>query len=308
VATVIVVEPPSAERDRLLELLVQHGHKVTLASNGAEALTLWRRERYELAIVDANAPSIAGLELCSRIKSEAVQAFAPVILVVAGASADARAQVLVVADDAVSRPFDPGEVCARANALLRTRRLVEELRTLRAESEARSFADAATGLRNRVFLNERLGEEWKRAARYNEPLSLLVISVEGLRAAADTRGEPFGDRVLHAVANAALRSLRQIDVVTRFGPSELAALLPNTHFAGSLTCAERLHRESGKATVEDFAPLVTMGIAFYPGKDVQEPADLLKLATRALERAREEGPGSICLFQHQGYLFQPKKA
>jgi two-component system, cell cycle response regulator len=114
------------------------------------------------------------------------------------------------------------------------------------------------------------------------------------------------DRVLLAIANAALRSLRQIDIVTRYGPAELAALLPNTHFAGSLICAERLHRESGKSPVEDFVPTVTMGIAFYPGKDVGEPADLLKMVSRALDRAREEGPGNICLYQHQGYLFQPR--
>ena len=49
-----------------------------------------------------------------------------------------------------------------------------------------------------------------------------------------------------------------------------------------------------------------MGIAFYPGKDVNDATDLLRMAARALERAREEGPGSICLYQHQGYLFQPK--
>ena len=49
-----------------------------------------------------------------------------------------------------------------------------------------------------------------------------------------------------------------------------------------------------------------MGVSFFPGRDVNEPADLLRVAARALERAREEGPGRICLFQHQSYLFQPK--
>ena len=52
--------------------------------------------------------------------------------------------------------------------------------------------------------------------------------------------------------------------------------------------------------------LVSMGIAFYPGKDVNDATDLMRMAARALERARKEGPGSICLYQHQGYLFQPK--
>jgi hypothetical protein len=48
-----------------------------------------------------------------------------------------------------------------------------------------------------------------------------------------------------------------------------------------------------------------MGFSFFPNREVQEPNDLLRLAERAIARAREEGPGHICLWQHQGYLFDP---
>jgi GGDEF domain-containing protein len=61
-----------------------------------------------------------------------------------------------------------------------------------------------------------------------------------------------------------------------------------------------------RSATDDFVPTLSMGVSFFPGKDVNEPADLIKLGSRALDRAREEGPGSICLVQHQGYLFQPK--
>ncbi len=297
-----MVEPASPERERLVDLLTSAGHKLTLAA-ADEALACWRRDRHDLCIVDEGS---GGVELAQKIKAGLVQEFVPILLIVG--RPEARAAALAVADDTLARPVDPAELAARVTALLRTRKLVEELRAARAESEARSLADLATGLKNRVFLNERLNEEWKRASRYNEPLSLLLLSVEGLRAAAEGKPPTFADQVLQAVAATTLRSLRQIDVVTRFGPSELAALLPNTHFAGSIICAERLSKEVPRVDSSvGWQPVVTMGVAFYPGKDVQDPTDLLKLATRALERAREEGPGSICLVQHQGYLFQPKK-
>ena len=302
VASLLIVEGPSPERDRWSEPLAAAGHKLAFATNQAEALALWRRDHYDLCIADEGA---GGAELGPALKAELTQELVPVILIVA--RSESRAAALASAEDAVARPLDATELLARVATWLRARKLVEELRVARAESEARSLADATTGLKNRLFLGERLGEEWKRAARYNEPLSLLLLSVEGLDAAAAGRPASFVDRVLSAVAAASLRSLRQIDVVTRFGRLELAALLPNTHFAGSIICADRLSREVARAAVDDWQPVVTMGVAFYPGKDVQEPADLLKLATRALERAREEGPGSICLVQHQGYLFQPKK-
>jgi diguanylate cyclase (GGDEF)-like protein len=302
----LIVEPPSPARDQLEERLRDAGHRLLIASDGEEALAAWRAERHELAIVDEAAPRVGGLALAMRMKSETTLGYMPVIVVTARADTATYTQTLGVADDVLSRPFDVERVLARVAALLRTRALVDELRVARAESEARTHVDVTTGLRNRAFLGERLNEEFKRAVRYNEPLSLVVLLVEGWRAAIEQRGVAFGDRLLQAVAVASERSLRQIDVIARNGPAELAALLPNTHLAGALTCAERLRRESAAAKVDDLTPTVSMGIAFYPGKDVNDAVDLARMAARALERAREEGPGSICLYQHQGYLFQPK--
>ena len=302
---ILMVEPPSPARDELERLLGAGGHRVLVACDGEEALTAWRAERHDLAILDEAAARLGGLAVASRIKSETPLAFMPVLITTAR-DALARSTALTVADDVISRPYDPRELLARVAALLRTRAIVDDLRLQRADSEARTYADATTGLRNRAFLGERIGEEFKRAVRYNEPLSLVLLAVEGFRNLVDQRGVGTADRLLREVSNAALRSLRQIDVVTRYGPAELAALLPNTHLAGALTCADRLRRESATAAVDDVRAMVSMGIAFYPGKDVNEATDLLRMAARALERAREEGPGSICLYQHQGYLFQPK--
>jgi diguanylate cyclase (GGDEF)-like protein len=302
VAAILIVEPPSPLRDELERALGVAGHRVLVVSDGEQALDTWRLERHELAILDDGAAKLGGMAVAARMKSETPLGFMPVVLV----TTRDRASALAVVDDVVSRPFDAVELAARVTALLRTRAIVDALRVSSAESEARTYADAATGLRNRAFLGERIGEEFKRAVRYNEPLSLLLLTVERLRALSTNRGAAFGDRLLQAVANAALRSLRQIDVVTRYGATELAALLPKTHLAGALTCAERVRRETATVAVDEVKPVVSMGIAFYPGKDVSDATDLMRMAARALERAREEGPGSICLYQHQGYLFQPK--
>jgi diguanylate cyclase (GGDEF)-like protein len=301
VASVLIVDEPTPERQGLVELLTAAGHVITVVESAAEGLTRWRAQKHELAVLDLR----AGTELAGRMKAETPHVYAPVLMIVDRPDPVARIEALSLADDALSRPYLPAEAHARCEALLRTRGLVDGLRAARAESEARSTADPVTNLRNRVFLGERLNEEYKRAVRYNEPLSMLLLSVEGLRELIASRGPGFGDRLMISVAQAALRSLRQIDVVVRYSASELAALLPNTHFAGSLICAERLLKESGRP-VDDYVPKVTMGISFYPGKDVGEPADLIRIATRALDTARQEGPGRICLVQHQGYLYQPK--
>jgi len=304
--SVLIADERSPEREQLVALVTGAGHNVTVVDDGEAALASWRAQRQELAVLYAQLPRLGGAEVASRIKAETPHVYAPVLMVVARPELQARIEALAVADDVMSRPYSAAEASARCEALLRTRGLVDQLRAARAEWESRSIADGVTGLRNRIFLGERLNEEFKRAMRYNEPLSLILLSVEKLKEITDARGTPFGDRVLVAIANAALRSLRQIDVVCRYGPTELAALLPNTHFAGSLICAERLAREAQRSPVDDFVPTISMGVSFYPGKDVSEPADLIKLGSRALERARDEGAGYICLVQHQGYIFQPK--
>jgi diguanylate cyclase (GGDEF)-like protein len=300
------VDEESAQRAQLVDLLERAGHRVVLAPDGEEGLRVWRREKHDLAVIDVWAGRVGGAEVAARMKAETPHAFAPVVLVVGRPDLESRIEALAVADDVVSRPYFPAEVHARCEALLRTRAIVDKLRVERAESDARSTQDRVTGLRNRIFLGERLNEEWKRAARYNEPLSLVLLGVDNLADEAVARGEPFADKMMNAVAQMTLQALRQIDVVVRFGGAELAALLPNTHFAGSLVCAERLHLFAEKVRVEEVSPIVSMGVAFYPGRDVSAPGDLVRLATRALDRAREEGRGRICLFQHQGYLFQPK--
>jgi diguanylate cyclase (GGDEF)-like protein len=305
-SAILIVEPPSAARDELERRFLDAGHRVRLVTDGEEALASWRAERHELAIVDEGAPRIGGLALAMRMKNETTLGYMPVIVVTARSDTGTFVQTLGVADEVVTRPYDIDRLLARATALLRTRAVVDELRVARAESEARAHVDSTTGLRNRTFVVERLNEEFKRAVRYNEPLSLVVLMIEGWRGIVDQRGMVFGDRLLQHVASATMRSLRQIDVIARYGPAELAALLPNTHVAGALICADRLRRESGSAKIDDVTPTVSMGIAFYPGKDVNDASDLIRMASRALERAREEGPGSICLYQHQGYLFQPK--
>jgi diguanylate cyclase (GGDEF)-like protein len=303
VSNILIVEPPGAARDALERALAVLGHRVSLFTDGEEAFNAWRLQHHELAIVDEAAPRVSGSQLASRLKADGRDPFVPVILVTARPDPDARAVAMTLVEDAVSRPYHAAELAARADALLRARRLVDDLRARQAESDARAFTDSVTGLRNRLFLNERLGEEWKRAVRYSEPLSLLVLSLEAWTPALDRRGAGFKDRVLHQLAAAMKRSLRQIDLVTRYGVSELGALLINTHLAGSLACADRLRKEVAESRVDDYTPQVVMGISFYPGKDVHEPGDLGRLCGQAVERARTEGPGSVCLIQHQGYLF-----
>src|SRR5438034_1097171 len=128
-------------------------------------------------------------------------------------------------------------------AMLRIKRLHDQVSTARARLEQVSLHDELTGLYNYRYLHSRLSEEFKRAERYHEPLACLVADIDRLREHNEASGRGAGDQVLRDIAECFRRGMREMDVVARFGGDELLVLLPSTHFAGSVTAAERLWRE-----------------------------------------------------------------
>ena len=86
-------------------------------------------------------------------------------------------------------------------------------------------------------------------------------------------------------------------------------VLPNTHFPGALAVAERIWKRCAKIAARQpwrRHRAVSVGISFFPNKDTHSLQDLLDLVDAALDRARSDGGGKICLYQHQGYLYAPE--
>jgi diguanylate cyclase (GGDEF)-like protein len=299
-ASILVADDLPLSRDLVLRILRDRGHRTSFASDGEEALQRFQRDEPDVVVLEMGLQRLSGVETCTRIKAIAT-GFVPVILVSTRGDLETRLAALAVAEDFLVKPYDVAELDARIGVQLRTRRLVEELRRGKpAGTEGAMPVDPGTGLRTTAFLVERLGEEWRRSVRFNEPMAVLL-------AAADVGGEA----ALAVVGTALKRILRQIDVVARGEGDVAAALLPNTHVAGALVAAERLKRELATGITSSGSGglgagvTASLGIACYPGRDIGAADDLLRLAGRALDRAREEGPGHICLYQHQGYLFRP---
>ena len=295
-ALVVLCAPATPFRDAAGKALEAAGHRVHCAAVPAAIMEAPRvregegpsRERPDCVLLDETATGgPAGLYAAAlRLRGTGPTPI-PTLGVIDRQEPDARAAALQVCDDVLSRPAHLVEVVARIESLLRRGA---------ADDRAGRTEDPATGLRSRGYLDERVTEEWRRATRFSEPLAFLVAGLAG-----GLRASPRSERGLREVGGALRRSLRQIDVLGRFGSFEVAALLVNTHLAGALTCAERLKKELAQASSGDGGFI--LGLSFYPGKDVASASDLVRTAERALERARAEGPGSVCLIQHQSYLF-----
>jgi diguanylate cyclase (GGDEF)-like protein len=179
------------------------------------------------------------------------------------------------------------------------KRLSEELRETNLRLNLLASRDALTGIANRRTLDDRIADEWKRAARLQSWLALLMVDIDHFKQFNDQQGHPAGDGCLRAVAQALGRQGRDAqDLVARFGGEEFALLLPHTDLAGAMRLGERV-----RAAVHDLgidhggSPLghvtISVGCAALRPSEESDPAALLRAADAALYRAKRGGRNRV---------------
>lgn len=165
------------------------------------------------------------------------------------------------------------------------------------ELERMSREDPMTGLANRRFFNERMDDEWGRAQRSGEPISLIFIDIDHFKAYNDYYGHLKGDDTLVAVAHTLQKILsRSTDVASRYGGEEFVVLLPNTPIAGARAVAERilasvdeLNIEHRKSKTEKFVT-VSVGVSTYAITDEEITiAQFIHQADEAVYKAKAAG-------------------
>jgi diguanylate cyclase (GGDEF)-like protein len=287
--------------------------------DGKEAIRKVRTEPPDLVLLDMVLPDMDGLEVLRIVKARSEDHFVPVIILSVKADLDSKvAGLRIGADDFLAKPFAEAELLARCAAMLRIKRLQDELRATQKKLEEQSITDALTGLRNRRFFDERLHEEFGRAQRYSDPVSLIMLDLDHFKRVNDRWGHQAGDLVLRESAELIRASLRDPDIPARYGGEEFAVILPKTHVQGALAVAERVWRAIGgkvfrlpgaelEASAVEVRITVSIGVAFFPSKDITSAPLLVKYADEALYQAKHSGRNSICLYQAQAYRYETAK-
>jgi len=156
--------------------------------------------------------------------------------------------------------------------------------------------DDLTGLSNRRHFLELVEREFARCRRYGDDGALLLIDADHLRRINEHLGQLCGDALLLEVTKRVGTTLRQPDLLARFGGAELAVFLPNTDPLGALDAAERIRQQVASApyTWNQTHVVATVSIGVATVHQGQLSVDTMVLeAEQALEAAKEAGRNCV---------------
>ncbi len=161
--------------------------------------------------------------------------------------------------------------------------------------EMEAITDGLTGVFNYRFLVSALETEIKRARRFRQAFSFVMLDVDNLKAYNDRLGHLHGSQALCDIAGVLRANCREIDLVSKYGGDEFGILLPQTGLEGARKVTERVvravaaHRFDGRR-----AGLLTCsaGVSSFP-RDGQTVRDLIAAADRALYRAKRSGRNRV---------------
>ncbi|MCE5181690.1 MAG: diguanylate cyclase [Betaproteobacteria bacterium] len=287
----------------LLAAILSKDHNVLSATSGEMALDMAAREQPDLILLDIMMPGMDGHEVCRRLKSSETTKNIPVIFVTAKSSAEDEAYGFDLgAVDYITKPFHIPVVKARVRNHLSLKVKTDLLEEI-------AHIDGLTNIPNRRRFDETLENEWGRALRSKNPLSLIITDIDYFKGFNDYYGHAGGDQCLYSVAMA-LSSLmhRSSDMVARYGGEEFVAILPETDLNGAATLAEywrsvieAMQIPHAKSGISDYVTVSVGYASTIPSKD-QLPYVLLGVADEMLYQAKDSGRNRICGKQMESHL------
>jgi diguanylate cyclase (GGDEF)-like protein/putative nucleotidyltransferase with HDIG domain len=172
--------------------------------------------------------------------------------------------------------------------LLRLRRRLEDARRAEVERLAQiAMTDPLTGLRNHRAFQEDLARELQRCGRTGEPVALVLMDVDELKAVNEAHGHQAGDERLQALGEAIRAAQRGTDVGYRIGGDEFAVILPGARALGAMEFAQRV-RALTRDGAHGPAFTATAGIAEALGlrgrDDLVREADLALLGAKRVHQ------------------------
>ncbi len=201
-------------------------------------------------------------------------------------------------DDYKPREFNHREI-AVLNLLATQATIAIEKMHLLEKVEHLAITDELTQLYNYRYFFNTLSNEVYRAARYGNPLSLIIMDIDNFKKFNDAYGHPQGNFILSLLSEIFKNNVRNTDTVARYGGEEFVIVSPENDKQSAYVLAERIRMDVEKfcrPEVNKDVPVpvtVSIGIASLPD-DTSDAEGLIQKADEALYQAKREGKNKVC--------------
>lgn len=161
--------------------------------------------------------------------------------------------------------------------------------------ERTAMTDELTGVYGVRYLKTALRREVRRARRYDQELSLVLVDVDRLKLHGEALGAEKGGQLLKELATTLAQQVRSFDVLARCGDDAFMLILPQTGREGAAEVAERARstvEQHAFVTTAPGAVTVSAGVATFPA-DASAMQDLVAAVQRALKLAKQGGRNRV---------------
>ncbi len=295
---ILIADDDFTSRTMLAGILKKRGYDVQETINGVEAWEILRKnEAPLLAIIDWTMPEMDGLEVVRRVRSLKTEQPPYIIMLTArGNKGDIIAGLDTGANEYLIKPFDSGELLARIGVGKRILELQAEVIETRNALLYEATHDPLTGILNRRAIFNELQKELARTERSRMTLCIGLFDIDHFKRVNDQYGHQTGDEVLRAFAGTLQSSLREYDLVGRYGGEEFLVITPD--FTGTpdngiyeRLCAKIAGLPIAARNGEIFLT-TSIGVACASARITVDA--IIEAADNALYRAKESGRNRVC--------------
>ena len=305
---ILIAEDEPVSCRILSSLLDKWGFGVITADNGIDALEYLEKDRsIRIALIDWNMPQLTGPDVCKKIKE--LYPENPPYLIMLTAKTEKTSIILGLesgADDYITKPYDSGELRARIRVGERMTELQTRLIDTGKKLEYEASHDSLTAVYNRKTVMELLDKEHSRAERQNTAFSIALIDIDDFKMINDKYGHQTGDEILSGLVSLINDTLRNYDIVGRYGGEEFLIVLPETDAGTGFQVLERMAESIRKNPVKtrsgNLIITVSAGLCGYsPGINADK---MISIADTAMYEAKRLGKDRVILSK-DGISYSP---
>lgn len=290
IVNIMIVDDNTEAVEVIAAMLEPEGFNLIKAYSGREAIEKAETTRLDAVLLDLMMPEMDGFEVVQRLKIMPSTCDIPIFIV--------TAKDITVED----RLRLTGQIDRIYQKSAFTREdLVKQLKTLELLHPRKAgLLDEVSGLFNHVYFQLRLAQEMKRAERYTEALTVIIIRIDRFNRYIEGVGAYYGSVMIRKIADILKKDLRGSDVAVRLGTDEFAVILTNTLKIPAINVAKKF-----KSIIEGYPfhgiknlpgekTVVSVGVACFP-QDANNPEEITFKLRNAIEGAKDKGGSQVVI-------------